>query len=51
MPPEFLGKFHNADEGFRHNNKEDGGEGQEAVGVKSGAADGSANKILTLDWD
>lgn len=28
-----------------------GGGGQEAVGVKSGAADGSANNILTLDRD
>lgn len=58
MPPEFLGEFHNTDEGFRHNNKEEkggggggGGVGQEAVGVKSGAADGSANNIPTLDWD
>lgn len=51
MPPEFLGKFHNTDEGFRHNNKEGGGGGQEAVGVKSGAADDSANNILTLDRD
>lgn len=49
-PLEFLGEFHNTDKGFRHNNKEGGG-GQEAVGVKSGAADGSANNILTLDRD
>lgn len=28
-----------------------GGGGQEAVGVKSGAADDSANNILTLDRD
>lgn len=53
-PLNFL-EFHNTDEGFRHNNKEGWGvggvEGQEAVGVKSGAADDSTNNILTLDRD